>query len=31
MKMADWYADAVFAVHVDIKSHIGGVLNMVKV
>ena len=28
--MADWYADAAFAVHVDMKSHTGCVLAMGK-
>ena len=27
---ADWYADAYFAVHADIKSHTGGVVTMGK-
>ena len=30
MTMTDWYADANFMVHVDIKIHTGGVLTMVK-
>ena len=30
MTMAYWYANADFAVHVDIKSHMEGVLTMVK-
>ena len=30
MKVADWYSNADFAVHADIKSHTGGVLTMGK-
>ena len=28
--MSDWYADAAFEVHSDMKSHTGGVLYMDK-
>ena len=31
MTMEDWYVDADFAVHLDIKIHNGGVLTMGKV
>ena len=30
MTMSDWYADAAFAVHADMKIHTGGVLTMDK-
>ena len=28
MSMADWYAEADFVIHADMKSHVGGLLNM---
>ena len=28
--MSDWYAEAAFAVHANMKNHMGGVLTMVK-